>query len=136
MLADQLVTKPNEILIQVPRALVASVLSALVDFGVLILLVELCGWSPLPAAVIGYLAGGVLQYVLCSYWVFNNAPSNLAIGFAAFTILSLVGLAITWLVMAAQQQFQVPYLFAKIAALGLAFTWNFLSRKLLLFRST
>src|SRR4051812_9149655 len=81
---------------QVPRALVASGLAALVDIGILMFLVEMCSWHPAPASIVGYLVGGVLQYVLCSLWVFPNAPKSVASGFAAFTILSLVGLLITW----------------------------------------
>lgn len=76
----------------------------------------------------------MLQYVLCSLWVFPNSPRGNAVGFLAFTVLSLGGLAITWLVMSAGVLCHVPYAFAKVVALGLAFGWNFLSRKFLLFR--
>lgn len=120
---------------QVPRALAASALAAVIDLGFLVFLVEWFGWHPVPASVVGYLAGGVLQYVLCSLWVFPNAPRNAASGFLAFTLLSLVGLAITWLTMLVLNDWaQLHYGFAKVAALGLAFSWNFLSRKFLLFQ--
>jgi putative flippase GtrA len=119
---------------QVPRALLASALSAAVDFGVLCFLVEFAAFHPVPAAVIGYFAGGVLQYVLCSLWVFPGSPQNAATGFLAFTILSLVGVGITWLTMAGLYDVaHIHYSFAKVGALGLAFSWNFLSRKFLLF---
>jgi putative flippase GtrA len=121
---------------QVPRALVASGLAAVIDLALLVLLVESFGWHPAPASVLAYLAGGVLQYVLCSLWVFPNAPKNAATGFLAFTILSLVGLAITWLTMVALFDWgRVHYGLAKVVALGLAFSWNFASRKYLLFRT-
>jgi putative flippase GtrA len=83
------------------------------------------------------LAGGVLQYVLCSLWVFSTSLKNDPLGFAAFLILSLVGLGITEIVILIAHNglgFD-PYL-AKIGAVGLAFTWNFVSRKYLLFRAT
>lgn len=127
----------ESIFAQVPRALAASALAALIDTGLLVLLVESFAWHPAPAAVVGYLVGGVLQYVLCSYWVFPNAPKSVATGFMAFTILSLVGLGITWVTMLALSDWaQLHYGFAKIAALGLAFIWNFLSRKYLLFQGS
>lgn len=126
----------ESIFLQVPRALAASALAALLDMGLLILLVERFGWHPAPAAVIGYLVGGILQYILCSCWVFHHAPASAAGGFAAFTLLSLVGLGITWATMVVLVDwFRAPYAAAKIAALGLAFTWNFLSRRFLLFRT-
>jgi len=48
----------------------------------------------------GYLVGGVLQYVLCALWVFPGGPADRHHRFAAFTFLSLVGLGITWATMA------------------------------------
>jgi putative flippase GtrA len=125
----------ENVILQVPRALVVSVLAAALDFGLLVLLVEGAGWSPQAAAVVSYLVGGVLQYVLCAVWVFPAAPQNVATGFAAFTFLSLVGLAITWATIAGLHDLaHVNYAVAKVVALGLAFTWNFLSRKYFLFK--
>jgi putative flippase GtrA len=131
-----LFTSPTEkLLLQVPRALMASVLAASVDFGVLIGLTEGAGWNPVLAAVVSYLIGGVVQYVLCACWVFPSAPQSVTVGFAAFTFLSLVGLAITYATMRVLCGWQINYALAKIVALGLAFGWNFLSRKFWLFRS-
>jgi putative flippase GtrA len=124
-------------LLQVPRALIASALAALLDFAVLVFLVEALGMGAVAAAIIGYLAGGVVQYFLCSVWVFPASPQNLAFGFTAFVILSLGGLGITWGVMTAlHDDAGVNYALAKVAALGLAFCWNFLSRKFWLFKTT
>ena len=119
--------------VQVPRALAAAVLAALVDFACLIGLVELAHWDPAIAAIAGYLLGGVVQYTLCSLWVFQQRHGNILYGFLVFTLLSLVGLGITWAIMEVNRSLQLPYLFAKCFAMGLAFSWNFLSRKLLIF---
>jgi putative flippase GtrA len=130
-----LLSPTHNILVQIPRALVVSALAAALDVGVLVLLVELASWQPTFAAVISYLLGGVLQYVLSSLWVFPNSPKNVAVGFIAFSLLSLVGLAITWGTMwLLYDNMGVHYLLAKVAALGLAFCWNFLSRRYWLFR--
>lgn len=131
-----LIASPTErLVLQVPRALVASALAAAVDFAVLVLLVEGAGWGAVPAAVAGYLAGGVLQYVLCAVWVFPAAPQNATLGFTAFLILSLGGLGITWLCMEVIHEWAgINYALAKVVALGLAFWWNFLSRRYWLFR--
>jgi putative flippase GtrA len=136
--AKQLVTwvaaPTRQTAVQVPRALIVSVLAAALDFGVLVLLVERWSWSPAVAAIVSYLLGGVLQYALCTWWVFPDSPSSLTLGIAAFTLLSLFGLAITWATIAVlHERLHVNYLAAKIVALGLAFVWNFLSRKYLLF---
>ena len=136
-LAKALTESTENILLQVPRALVASVLAAALDFGVLVLLVEAAGWSPIWAAVAGYLSGGVIQYVLCSWWVFPAAPQNVPLGVATFVLLSLVGLGITWATMVVfHENFQLNYALTKVLALGLAFNWNFLSRRFFLFKTT
>jgi putative flippase GtrA len=130
------VTAPVEsIFLQLPRALVVSVLALALDIGLYEFLFRL-GLDVVPAAVIGYLAGGVVQYVLCSWWVFSSSPGNYALGFVTFTVLSLVGLGITCVVVYVLHDLcNVNELVAKLAAVGLAFTWNFLSRKYLLFTS-
>src|SRR5262249_55591860 len=133
-LVNALVAPTERLRLQVPRALVASAVAACLDFGLLVCLGELFGWAPVPAAVVGYLAGGVLQCFLCAVWVFPSAPANAATGFVAFTVLSLVGLGITSAVIGLVHDLgHFPYPLAKCVALGLAFTWNFFSRKLLLF---
>ena len=125
----------ESIFLQVPRALAVSVLALAIDFGLYAALLYV-GLPALLAALIGYLAGGVLQYVLCSLWVFSTKMQNDATGFVAFLVLSLVGLGITELVILVLHDWAGvhPYA-AKVAAVGLAFTWNFLSRKYLLFRA-
>jgi putative flippase GtrA len=122
----------ESMVVQVPRALLVSVLAAAIDCAILFFLVDIIGWNRVPSAVIGYLAGGVIQYVLCSVWVFPGASQSVATGFLTFTLLSLVGLVITWIVMALLASVHLS--FAKMVALALAFAWNFLSRKYLLFR--
>jgi putative flippase GtrA len=128
-----LVQPVDRMVVQVPRALVASILSALLDCLYMVFLVEVCRWHPVPAAILSYLVGGLLQYVLCSVWVFPNAPGNKFTGFLTFTLLSLGGLVITWIVMAAGSALLLPYGLSKVLALGMAFVWNFASRKFLLF---
>lgn len=132
----QWVTDPVEsIFLQVPRALLASVLALAIDFGIYAACLYV-GMPALLAAPIGYLAGGVLQYVLCFLWVFSTSLKSDAPGFVAFSILSLIGLGITELVILIMHDWLGVHPYpAKIAAVGLAFTWNFLSRKYLLFRA-
>jgi putative flippase GtrA len=133
----QWITNPvDSIFLQVPRALAVSVLALGIDFALYVACLYV-GMPALLAALIGYLAGGVVQYVLCSWWVFSTSLKNDALGFVAFSILSLVGLAITEIVILIVHDWLGvhPYA-AKIGAVGLAFAWNFLSRKYLLFRAS
>ena len=123
-------------LAQVPRALMVSVLALVVDAGLYALLIEQLGAPAVAANAVSYLAGGVVQYVLCTMWVFPNAPSNHAAGFMAFSVLSLVGLGLSCAVIyVAHDLGHLNEMLAKLASVVLAFTWNFLSRKFLLFRA-
>jgi len=132
----KLVAAPTErTIIQVPRAVLASLPAGAVDFGALVAMVQLLGWNAVFAAVISYVLGGVVNYVLCAVWVFPNAPRNAVIGFTAFTLLSLVGLGITGASMTLFHSIiGLHYALAKTISLALAFCWNFTSRKYLLFR--
>jgi putative flippase GtrA len=123
-------------LLQVPRALVVSVLALFVDAGLYALLIEQLAVPAVAANVFSYLAGGVVQYVLCTLWVFPASPGNHAVGFVAFSVLSLVGLGLSCAVIYVLHDLgHVNEMLAKLASVGLAFTWNFLSRKILLFKS-
>jgi putative flippase GtrA len=126
----------EHVLLQLPRALVASVLAALLNLGVVVLLVEQLQWlDRYTAAAIGYLAGGVLQYILCVLWVFSATPgSNHTSGFIQFMLLSLLGLPIAELVIFGATWIRLPTWLAVIASQGMTFSWNFLSRKVLIFR--
>ena len=133
-----LATRPtHHIGIQAPRALVVSAVAAGVDCGLLALFVSVWHWPGVTAALLSYLLGGVVQYWLCMRWVFPVAPRNSAVGFTTFTVLSLVGLLITvmtiWML---HTQGGAPLGLAKAAALALAFTWNFFSRKYIIFGDT
>lgn len=134
-LGGWLVASTERTVLQLPRALVASCLAAAVDFWLLVVMVEIAGWSPVWAAVLTYCVGGMVQYILCAVWVFPYAPRNAAVGFLFFIVLSLVGLLITWATMSlAHGMAGIHYIPAKIISLGLSFWWNFLSRKYWLFR--
>jgi len=122
-------------LLQVPRALVVSVLALVIDAGLYALLIEQLGAPAVAANVFSYLAGGVVQYVLCTLWVFPASPGNHAVGFVTFSLLSLVGLGLSCAVIYLMHDIgHLNEMLAKLASVGLAFTWNFLSRKALLFK--
>ena len=131
----RLLTDPVEsTMMQMPRALIASLLTAALDMTVLVTLVERFHFHPAVAAVLAYLPGMFLQYALCLRWVFPGSPRANA-RFLPFVMLALVGLVITWGVLKVLgDMLGCPYLMAKLVALGLAFGWNFLSRKWILFQ--
>ncbi len=130
-----LLAPADGLVLQVPRALVVSIVAMAIDVGLLFLLVSV-SVPAIPAAIVSYLTGGVFQYVLCSLWVFSTGPRRAAAGFLAFTVLSLGGLGITaGTIQLLHEGWRLSLPVAKFVALALAFNWNFFTRKFLLFRS-
>jgi putative flippase GtrA len=137
-----LLAPTSRLLLQLPRAFVVSALAALLDMAALLAMVELCGMGVLAASSLGYLLGGLLQYILSQEWVFANSSrirslGSLSVRFLRFQALSLVGLFITWFALyLGHERLGIHYLLVKSSALGLAFTWNFASRRVLVFRES
>jgi putative flippase GtrA len=137
--ARQLVIESTERTpVQIPRALIVSVAAAIVDVLLYTGLFQYGRIIPEIAATISYLAGGIVQWYACSRWVFKDKRNAKQKGGFAdilfFYLLSLVGLVITVAVIyVLHRRLMFHPLLAKFAALGLAFIWNFLSRKFLIF---
>lgn len=125
----------EHIALQVSRAFIVSVLAAGLDVGIYWALVQHAHQPPVLSNTISYLVGGVLQYVLCTVWVFSVKPDKVASSYVVFSILSLVGLGISnstvWLMV---HEWPAQPMLAKIVSLGVTFCWNFTSRKYLIFR--
>jgi len=129
------VAPAHSLRLQVPRALLVSVLATLVDVGLYTLLVKSAGLPPAGVAVVTYLIGGVVQYTLSTLWVFAQAPANHFTGFALFSLLSLVGIGITsGTIYLLYNRLGIDPILAKGAALVPTFCWNFFSRKYIIFR--
>ncbi|GEM_PF-1605872 len=134
-----LVLSPTRrIALQVPRALVVAAVAAAVDVGVLAAVVEGLGVAPWLAACVGYFAGGLVQYAASETWVFGGHTDRrwgTLSRFLSFQLLSVGGLVVTWAVMAVGNEWLgIHYLVAKGAALGLAFFYNYLSRRWWVYR--
>ena len=131
------VAKPtHHTALQLPRALLVSILAAAINMGVIILLTHHAHWHAVTAGIVSYFLGGIVQYTLCTLWVFPNSPDNHSVGVLAFLLLALVGLGIStgviWLVCA---HWGYDAILGNFIAQGFTFCWNFSSRKYLLFRT-
>ncbi|HEY2177193.1 MAG TPA: GtrA family protein [Caulobacteraceae bacterium] len=114
---------------------IVSLLALGVDFGLLVALKEFLRLNYLLASAISYLAGGCLQYVLSTRFVFRQHRMHDArFEFVAFLALGLIGLAATQAVMGvAVAVLGLSYVIAKVAATGVSFVVNFAARRALLF---
>ena len=114
----------------------ASAVALAVDYGVLLLLAKQFGVHYLVAATLSFSAGLVVAYLLSTTFVFKGRAKYGAGGeFAGFLITGLAGLALNQaLLFAFVGGLHMPVEFAKAPTALLVFTFNFLSRRLFLFK--
>ena len=131
-----IIKKTNNGFIQFVRYGLVSVIALAVDFGCMVLLVELFSIHYLVAATVSFISGLVVNYLLSRAWVFTERKYESRVKeFIIFTSIGIVGLllnnSIMWL---AVEKIGIYYIFSKIIATILVFFWNFGLRKMLVFK--
>ncbi len=97
----------------------------LVNLGLLALFVELLGWHYAFASVLAIEASILTNYALNHIWTWRGGDNGLHT-FLNFQLVSLVGMAIQWVVLTLGAGIlDVHYLLAALAGIGLATIWNF-----------
>jgi putative flippase GtrA len=93
------------------------------------------GMRAAAAGIVGYSVGLVLHYILSVRYVFNTCTTKGSLRrFAEFVLSGLIGLALTWLIIAvATEAMHLPALVGKVAAVGTSFIVVFLLRKGIVF---
>lgn len=106
------------------------------DFGTLYSLTEFFGLHYLISAAIAFLSGLVTNYLLCIKGVFENHVLKSRFSeFIIFATIGLVGLVMNELALwCFTERVGIHYLKSKIACAILVFNFNFLARKLILYR--
>jgi putative flippase GtrA len=126
------------------RYLVVGGLAFLVDFGMLVLfnkavLPELHGYRLYAATAIGFIAGLIFNYIFSLLFVFKTAKYS-KVGrsisaFLIFAVIGVIGLGLTELGMyAGTALLGINYMFVKIVVTGIVLMWNYLGRKILIFK--
>jgi len=113
----------------------ASGCALVVDVAVLWILVHFFSWWYLEAACLAFAAGVIVSYTLAVKWVFKQRRlDDRRAEFMGFAALGTLGLGVNAAVMyIAVKYLGLYYLIAKVAAAGITFLCNFVSRRQLLF---
>jgi putative flippase GtrA len=121
---------------QMSAFVIVGVFAVVAHYGALITLVELFGWRPVPATLVGYLFGGVTSYVLNRRHTFESDRSHKEAVWR-FTLVASIGFLMTWALMAVfVNHFAAPYLIAQLVTTGIVQFWSFLGNKLWTFSAS
>jgi len=110
----------------------------LADFGLLAGLTELAGMNYLISAAIAFIVGLTVNYLLSVRWVFaSRTLESRTAEFTVFALIGIVGLGLNELFLWLLTDFVGwHYLVSKLVTTAIVFFWNFLARRLVLFRAT
>jgi putative flippase GtrA len=107
-----------------------GIAAAIVHYGLLIALVEGAGLEPVPATLAGYVAGGLVSYVLNRRHTYESSRPHGEAGWR-FAAVAAVGFVLTGAFMHAFTAWLlVPYLPAQVATTGIVLFWSFIAHKL------
>lgn len=107
-----------------------GVVAAFVHYGLLIGLVEGGGLTPVPATLAGYVAGGVVSYLLNRRLTYTSDRAHREAVWR-FALVAFVGFLLTWVVMQALTAWlRAPYLPAQLVTTGIVLVWSFLAHKI------
>jgi putative flippase GtrA len=113
----------------------ASALALAIDVAAYTGLIYVAGVHYLFAAPVGFALGLALIYLISVRWVFAvRRLADRRVEFTVFALIGLAGMGINELVIyAGVDRFALGPVLAKLVSAGLVFSFNFATRKLLLF---
>ena len=105
-----------------------------IDYGLMILLTEVCGILYLISSGISFTVSVIVNYLLSMHFVFEPKQDSGKINeFIMFIALSVIGLGINQLLMWIMvDHMGIFYMISKIAVTFIVMVYNFITRKLLL----
>lgn len=130
----------KKLMTQILKFGAVGILCFLIDYGVMIALVELAGVDKLIASGCSFTISVIVNYILSITVVFDaDRDSNKLQQFVIFVVLSAIGLGINqlimwkgdaWLGRYMGQYQKYAYMVVKIFATGVVMVYNFITRKI------
>jgi putative flippase GtrA len=117
------------------RYIIVGVLSAILELLLLIFLVEVGRISYLRGNVFAFFFVQIINYVLSGYWVFQTKGNKKRIEFPVFMVFVILGFLINqvglWFFV---EKMEIKYEVSKVIAITLVVIWNFVTRRLIVFK--
>lgn len=107
-----------------------GLVSIVADYGVFALVTEVFAVNPVTAALVGYLVGGLVNYLLNRAHTFPSDRDHVQAVWRFASVMA-VGFSLTGLFMwIFAEKLEIPYLAARVITTGIVFCWNFGAHKL------
>jgi putative flippase GtrA len=128
--------KTNNTYIQLFRYLFVGGAAFVLDMGVLLGLTEIFDIHYLVSAAVAFMFGLTANFIMSTYWIFQTSTvSSRSLEFAIFGAVGIVGLGLNELSMWIFTDLLLfYYALSKVFSTVFVFLWNFIIRKLLLYR--
>lgn len=107
-----------------------GIIAAIVHYGLLIGLVE--GWrvAPVPATLVGYVAGGIVSYMLNRKLTYDSDRPHMQATWR-FALVAGAGFLLTWALMHVFTRWLgLPYLRMQFVTTGIVLVWSFVANRL------
>ena len=124
----------SKLIKQIMRFGVVGASAFVIDYGLMIILTEVCGINYLVSSGISFTVSVIFNYVLSVRWVFDvSEERNKRNDFIVFVVLSVIGLGINQVMLWLLVEFLgILYFIAKIFATAVVMIYNFITRKIFL----
>lgn len=116
------------------RFVLVGGLATVIQYVVLILLVQLIGADPVFASAVGFVISAVANYIINYHYTFGSNQRHTS-AITKFTALASVGLVLNSGIMSALVRLGLHYLPAQIVATVIVLLWNFAGNSLWTFRA-
>ncbi len=129
--------KSDESIVQLIRYFVTAVIATLIDYSIYVLCLSFGGFDILSAIILGFTIGVIVNYKLSVIWAFSvRHVQAKTLAWTVFTLTGIVGILINFgVVQLLTSQLLIDARAARLPAIASAFIWNFLSKKVLLFKN-
>ena len=127
----------SNIFIQLVRYCLSGGVAFAVDFGIMILLREVAHLPEVVSGTISFGIGLIITYLLSILWIFDKRRMKRQwLEFLTFAIIGAIGLMLTYYLMSFFiNRYATHYMVAKILTTIIVTLWNFIAKKLILFKN-
>ena len=132
-----LVNESNDWFTQLFRYVIVGGFAFIIDYGLLYVLTEYCHLYYIVSATISFIAGLVVNYLISTHWIFRHSKlDNRFVEFIIYGIIGVVGLLINnSMLYLLTDYLHVHYMISKLITAAVVMGWNFVGRKVILFKS-